>query len=112
MLVKDKDYKASEKITKPIEEVAYNNAKDYEEIGMYKQLVLGHFQDKLYADDADENAVIEEVKATGIAPLKKDFAKIIVQNLDLKEKDLAKCKDYRSKFRLERERFNKERSTS
>ncbi len=87
-LSKDEEYKPSDKITKPLEIITYNNAEDYENITPYKSIVLGYFQGKFYKDDADKKAIVEEVKSTGIEPLKKDFASFMVNSLSLGEKDL------------------------
>ncbi|PID89258.1 MAG: hypothetical protein CSB01_02950, partial [Bacteroidia bacterium] len=64
-LVKDKEYKPSEKIMKPLEKITYNNVADYENIPTYKQIVLGYFRDKVHKYGSKEE-VVEEVKNTGI----------------------------------------------
>ncbi len=87
-LVKDKEYKPSAKIMKPLEKITYNNVEDYENIAPYRRIVLGYFQEKFYEKDADRKAVVEEVKNTGIEALKKDFASFIVNSLSLGEKNL------------------------
>ncbi len=87
-LVKDKDYKPSEKITKPLEAVTYDNLEDYEKIPPYRRMVLGYFQGKFYEKNADKEAVVKEVKNSGIELLKKDFASFLVNTLSLGEQDL------------------------
>ncbi len=87
-LIKDENYKPSEKITKPLEAITYNNAEDYEKITPYKRMVLGYFQEKFYEENADKDAVVKEVKNLGIESLKEDFASFLVSTLSLGEQDL------------------------
>ncbi len=87
-LVKDEAYEPSEKITKPLGKISYNNTEDYETITPYKHIVFGHFQNKFYEDNADKKAVVEEVKATGIEAFKKDFAVFMVSAMSLGGEDL------------------------
>ncbi len=87
-LIKDKNYKPSEKITRPLEAITYNNSEDYENIFPYKRIVLGYFQGKFYEENADKDAVVKEVKDSGIELLKKDFASFLVNTLSLGEQDL------------------------
>ncbi len=82
-LIKDENYKPSEKITKPLEAITYNNAEDYEKITPYKRMVLGYFQEKFYEENADKDAVVKEVKNLGIESLKEDFASFLVNTLSL-----------------------------
>lgn len=88
-LTKKEDYEPSEIITAPLTELKYNNKEDYNQIGVYKQLVLTYFANKYYDDNADRNAVIEEIKSTGIEALAKDLAKNFVQRLGLGEENLS-----------------------
>lgn len=86
-VIKDENFKASEIVTKPLDGVVYNNNEDYNTIAGYKQLVLGHFMNAYYKEGADRGAVIEELKATGIEVLRKDFAQNLSQGLKLGHKD-------------------------
>ncbi len=87
-LVKDKDYKPSEKITKPFSELEYNNANDYENIEVYRWLVMSHFGHLFYEEKADKAKVIEEIKGLGIPAFEKDFAKDMVRDLGIADKNL------------------------
>ncbi len=87
-LSKNKEYKPSEKITKPLEKIEYNNAKDYENISMYRRLVMSHFDNKFYEEKADKKAVIKEIKNLGIPAFEKDFAKGLVEELGIADTDL------------------------
>lgn len=87
-VTKDENYKPSELITKPLEELSYTNNDDYNEIGAYKQLVLSHFMREYQKEGAEKEAVVKAVKAAGIEFLPKDFAANLVQRLSLGEENI------------------------
>ncbi|PVX51969.1 thiol-disulfide isomerase/thioredoxin [Balneicella halophila] len=86
-VTKKEDYEAPESITKPLESLTYDNEKDYNEIGIYKQLVLSHFINRYYDDANDRDEVLNEVKGAGIESLKTDMARSLSQGLSLGAKD-------------------------
>lgn len=87
-VAKKEGYEASEIITKPLAGLTYDKNDDYDQIGPYKQLVMSHFMNKYYEEEADKDAIVNELKATGIEALPKDFARNLVQGLSLGEKNL------------------------
>ncbi|WP_046745825.1 TlpA family protein disulfide reductase [Kordia zhangzhouensis] len=47
---KKEDYKASEEILKPLNDLNYDNANDFKNFEPYKQIVLGHYMQNMYQD--------------------------------------------------------------
>lgn len=92
-VTKKENYQAPESITKPFADLDCKNEKDYNEVEMYRQLVLSKFFGEYYEEDADKAAIVEKVKATGMKLFQKDFAAQVVSSLSLGAKDLKQTSE-------------------
>lgn len=72
---KNPDYKASDKITGPLQNLNLKNVEDYKLFDYYQQLVMGYYNNQLYDNGKNPQKVLEELKQNGFPQLEEDMAK-------------------------------------
>ncbi len=87
-LAKDKEYEPSDKFKSLTSKTDYNNNEDYNNLSIYRQLVINHYSNKYSKQDANKDSIIEEIKNSKITDLRNDFGRMLIQYLNPGTKDL------------------------